>query len=209
MLYLLTVSVVRMPTTRNHRLQMTQLSTSTTPMTPEPTDPCLLLSCRYLSRCVVSDDRRTARCQCPTMLCGNSSSNGPVCGSDDNDYADECEMKSRSCSEQRSITKKYNGFCGMLHRYIDTNAFDDNGEICSRLTFFFCWSTHLVEKIRTNYNAQVSRRSQGVVLSSIIILIQGCNYKGSESPEPPTFEQTPQLFARLLGEVSLSSWGGG
>jgi len=112
---LLTVSVVRLLTTRIPRQHTTQLRQLTTTMTtPEPIDPCSLTSCLHHSQCV--NERGTARCQCPTMQCGDSTSDRrlPLCGSDDKDYDNECEMKSTSCREQRSITKKYNGFCGSL-----------------------------------------------------------------------------------------------
>ena len=38
----------------------------------------------------------------------------PVCGSNQQNFPNECELRSYACSRQLNITKLYNGICGMF-----------------------------------------------------------------------------------------------
>ena len=114
--YLLTVAVVRTTTTTT-RPATTTTVTSTTTMTSTTTsqqvrDPCATLTCRHGAVCLIEDE--TPHCRCPPSRCTSSAGldDGPVCGTDRQDYSSECEMIAARCRQQKHIRKLYDGYCG-------------------------------------------------------------------------------------------------
>ncbi len=59
---------------------------------------------------VKADD--TAVCKCEKK-CGEEIK--PVCGSDDKNYLNECELKHRSCLKKIPISMAKKGSCSKLH----------------------------------------------------------------------------------------------
>lgn len=80
----------------------------------DSTDPCRDKLCPVGARCVPSPDGRAATCVCPKYCpqYGDHSASRPVCGSDKNDYKDQCEMRKNACEKGVEISVKYQGACG-------------------------------------------------------------------------------------------------
>ncbi|XP_069945770.1 agrin isoform X4 [Cherax quadricarinatus] len=83
------------------------------PPIQEVRDPCRGRKCQHGSVCVPSDDRANARCECPVecRVYGGGLGAVPVCGSDGQDYENECQLKRHSCTNQRHLDVKYTGKC--------------------------------------------------------------------------------------------------
>ncbi len=81
---------------------------------PDVKDPCKGKECSFGAQCVPSLDGLTARCQCPERCnrYGDSVGSTPVCGSDGQDYNNQCEMRRTACREMKDIRVKYFGKCG-------------------------------------------------------------------------------------------------
>ncbi|XP_072888416.1 agrin isoform X6 [Hemitrygon akajei] len=72
-------------------------------------DPCSDVTCGFGSSCVQSSDGQSAKCICPTTCSGQPEK--VVCGSDGQDYRNECELNKHACDHHRNIYKKSDGFC--------------------------------------------------------------------------------------------------
>ncbi|XP_041860203.1 agrin isoform X2 [Melanotaenia boesemani] len=72
-------------------------------------DPCTEVTCSYGSTCVQSSDGLSAKCMCP--LSCNGKPDQMVCGSDGNDYRNECELHRYACKNQKNLRVQYQGRC--------------------------------------------------------------------------------------------------
>ncbi|XP_042199559.1 agrin isoform X3 [Callorhinchus milii] len=72
-------------------------------------DPCSEVSCSYGSTCIQSSDGQSAKCICPTSC--ERKVEKAVCGSDGQDYRNECELNMYACDRQKNLYKKHNGPC--------------------------------------------------------------------------------------------------
>ena len=81
---------------------------------PNKKNPCLDKECHYGAYCVSSKDGSSARCQCADRCYdyGDSVGSKPVCGNDDRDYANFCELKRAACISMKIIKIKHYGKCG-------------------------------------------------------------------------------------------------
>lgn len=71
-------------------------------------DPCLKTKCKYYSVCeALDEDKATCTCQ---SIC--SKLYKPICGTDGKTYANECQMKSSSCKQKKTIDVLQQGSCG-------------------------------------------------------------------------------------------------
>ncbi|KAJ8395174.1 hypothetical protein AAFF_G00036300 [Aldrovandia affinis] len=72
-------------------------------------DPCSDVTCSYGSTCAQSSDGQSAKCMCP--LSCEAQPELVVCGSDGQDYRNECELNKRACDLQRNVRKRHLGPC--------------------------------------------------------------------------------------------------
>ncbi|XP_069774455.1 agrin isoform X3 [Narcine bancroftii] len=72
-------------------------------------DPCSEVTCGFGSSCIQSSDGQSAKCVCPTTCSGQLEK--VVCGSDGQDYRNECELNKYACDQNKNIYKKSDGFC--------------------------------------------------------------------------------------------------
>uniref|UniRef100_A0A3B3CBM8 Agrin n=1 Tax=Oryzias melastigma TaxID=30732 RepID=A0A3B3CBM8_ORYME len=72
-------------------------------------DPCAEVTCSYGSTCVQSSDGLAAKCMCPLGCDGKARET--VCGSDGNDYRNECELHRYACKNQKNVRVQYPGSC--------------------------------------------------------------------------------------------------
>ncbi|XP_034447566.1 agrin isoform X10 [Hippoglossus hippoglossus] len=72
-------------------------------------DPCTDVICSYGSTCVQSTDGLSAKCMCPLGCEGKPEET--VCGSDGQDYRNECELHQHACKSQKNIRVQYQGPC--------------------------------------------------------------------------------------------------
>lgn len=81
---------------------------------PDSADPCADKLCPLGARCVAAPDGRSASCVCPRHCpqYGDHAASRPVCGSDNQDYKDQCEMRRSACERGEDIVVKYHGACG-------------------------------------------------------------------------------------------------
>lgn len=73
-------------------------------------DPCAEVTCSYGSTCVQSSDGLSAKCMCPLGCEGKAEQT--VCGSDGQDYRNECELHQHACKNQKNLRVQYPGRCG-------------------------------------------------------------------------------------------------
>lgn len=80
---------------------------------PGKTNPCVDKKCWFGAYCVSSTDGLTGRCQCAERCYnfGDSEGSKPLCGTDDNDYANYCELKRSACKDMITIKIKHYGRC--------------------------------------------------------------------------------------------------
>lgn len=71
------------------------------------TDPCKGVVCDYGGSCIAKKDR-TTECVCPAC----DGDYKPVCGSDGQTYANPCFMKSKACSQRKTIMAVKDKPCG-------------------------------------------------------------------------------------------------
>lgn len=81
---------------------------------PGKVNPCAEKTCRYGAICVASLDGLSARCMCQDKCYdfGDSVGSKPICGNDDKDYANFCELKKAACETMTIIKIKHYGKCG-------------------------------------------------------------------------------------------------
>ncbi|XP_029689945.1 agrin isoform X9 [Takifugu rubripes] len=72
-------------------------------------DPCTEVTCSYGSTCVQSTNGLSAKCMCPLGCVGKAEQT--VCGSDGEDYRNECELHQHACKSQKNIRVQYQGRC--------------------------------------------------------------------------------------------------
>ncbi|KAM6929895.1 agrin isoform 2-T2 [Lycodopsis pacificus] len=72
-------------------------------------DPCADVACSYGSTCVQSTDGLSAKCMCPLGCEGKREQT--ACGSDGEDYRNECELHQHACKNQKNIRVQYQGPC--------------------------------------------------------------------------------------------------
>nr|XP_057941190.1 agrin isoform X4 [Doryrhamphus excisus] len=72
-------------------------------------DPCAEVTCSYGSTCVQSTDGLSAKCMCPLGCEGKPEQT--VCGSDGNDYHNECELHQYACKNQKNVRVQHQGPC--------------------------------------------------------------------------------------------------
>ncbi|XP_048581312.1 uncharacterized protein LOC5512067 isoform X7 [Nematostella vectensis] len=101
-------------------------------------NPCEGFNCSSppYSSCQAKDGKATCECSedCPKTL-------KPVCGSDNNDYDNECLMQARACATNKTITAHRNGYCDPCKNhscstppYSTCKAVDDKAEcVCSKV----------------------------------------------------------------------------
>ncbi|KAM8862490.1 agrin isoform 9-T9 [Spinachia spinachia] len=72
-------------------------------------DPCTDVACSYGSTCIQSSDGLSAKCMCPLGCEGKREQT--VCGSDGEDYRNECLLHRHACKNQKNIRVQYAGPC--------------------------------------------------------------------------------------------------
>ncbi|XP_056895685.1 agrin isoform X2 [Takifugu flavidus] len=72
-------------------------------------DPCTEVTCSYGSTCIQSTNGLSAKCMCPLGCVGKAEQT--VCGSDGEDYRNECELHQHACKSQKNIRVQYQGRC--------------------------------------------------------------------------------------------------
>uniref|UniRef100_A0A3B4T965 Kazal-like domain-containing protein n=1 Tax=Seriola dumerili TaxID=41447 RepID=A0A3B4T965_SERDU len=60
----------------------------------------------------LSSDGLSAKCMCPLGCEGKAEET--VCGSDGEDYRNECELHQHACKNQKNIRVQYQGHCGEI-----------------------------------------------------------------------------------------------
>ncbi|XP_060593963.1 agrin-like isoform X4 [Ruditapes philippinarum] len=80
---------------------------------PGKKNPCANMECELGAVCVSSKDGLEARCVCPRVChnYGDSDENLPVCGNNDKDYDNYCELRKDSCKSMKEIKVKHYGNC--------------------------------------------------------------------------------------------------
>ncbi|XP_037334758.2 agrin isoform X4 [Pungitius pungitius] len=74
-------------------------------------DPCTEVACSYGSTCIQSSDGLSAKCMCPLGCEGKREQT--VCGSDGEDYRNECLLHRHACKNQKNIRVQYLGPCDL------------------------------------------------------------------------------------------------
>ncbi|KAF3860082.1 hypothetical protein F7725_000337 [Dissostichus mawsoni] len=76
---------------------------------PEPPTSCEELVCSYGATCIEVKDQ--AHCECPSPDCDEKSKTKQVCGSDGVTYADQCQLRTIACRQDKDITVQHSGQC--------------------------------------------------------------------------------------------------
>lgn len=97
-----------------HLVLLSTLSQACYVFPPDAEDPCADKLCPVGARCVPTPDGRSATCVCPRHCpqYGDHAASRPVCGSDNQDYRDQCEMRRSACERGQDVVVKYHGACG-------------------------------------------------------------------------------------------------
>jgi len=85
---------------------------------PGKRNPCIDMNCHDIGAiCVVTKDGLESRCVCQQECFdyGDSLGSKPVCGSDDKDYPNQCEMRRAACRNMSKIYVKHYGKCGEFY----------------------------------------------------------------------------------------------
>ncbi|KAJ8360757.1 hypothetical protein SKAU_G00172820 [Synaphobranchus kaupii] len=75
---------------------------------PDAPVSCDEMECKFGASCVKVDGQ--AHCECPSPDC-NEANKTKVCGSDGVTYADQCQLKTIACRQDKDITVKHPGQC--------------------------------------------------------------------------------------------------
>lgn len=108
-------------------------------MFAEDAELCGTGGCPYYGLCLKDPNRGFYECHCQGCTPGDPNDD-PVCGDDEVTYANQCELESESCRNQRPIKRTHKGKCkkgkktGMRPMQCDTNRLtptysDENGII--------------------------------------------------------------------------------
>jgi hypothetical protein len=77
---------------------------------------CSSIICSHGSKCLI-DENGLPRCYCPddcNEYVHRISSEGPICGTDNQTYATICQLNKRACQIQQTLSIAHVGECGML-----------------------------------------------------------------------------------------------
>ncbi|CAB1329550.1 unnamed protein product [Coregonus sp. 'balchen'] len=72
-------------------------------------DPCSEMTCSYGSTCIQSSDGLSAKCMCPLSCDGKPEQ--VMCGSDGQDYRNECELHKQACHTKKNVRLQRQGSC--------------------------------------------------------------------------------------------------
>ncbi|XP_066971041.1 LOW QUALITY PROTEIN: agrin-like [Macrobrachium rosenbergii] len=88
------------------------------PPTQEIRNPCHGRKCHHGAICVLTNDGRSARCECPIDCHQYGGMTGPgaptmnfVCGSDGKNYDSECQLRRHACRTQKHLEVRFPGKC--------------------------------------------------------------------------------------------------
>lgn len=71
--------------------------------------PCSSTSCRFGARC--GFEKGYPECVCP-LESDCPRQDKPVCGTDGQNYPNECVLKARACLMRKDVEAEYDGHCG-------------------------------------------------------------------------------------------------
>nr|XP_023651627.1 agrin-like isoform X4 [Paramormyrops kingsleyae] len=97
---------------------------------PEAPVSCAKLTCKFGAICV--EEKSQVHCECPSPDCleGNQTK---VCGSDGITYADQCQLKTIACRQNKHITVVHRGQCQEVSRITNSTGASTNSNVAATL----------------------------------------------------------------------------